>query len=93
VVKSARSIAKTEEDEDGAAQELRYTLLTVAVAGREYKVLHADLSSPLLTADVFLLHTKQVHTDHIVIYLLLGVNHCICAVICSTRSPCRRRIW
>jgi hypothetical protein len=37
-----------------------YTLLTVAVAGREYKVLYADLASPLLTCDTFLVHETKV---------------------------------
>jgi hypothetical protein len=44
-----------------------YTLLTVAVAGREYKVLYADLASPLLTCDTFLVHeTKVINTCYTV---------------------------
>jgi hypothetical protein len=37
-----------------------YTLLTVAVAGREYKVLYVDLASPLLTCDTFLVREMKV---------------------------------
>lgn len=38
-----------------------YTLLGVSAGGgREYKVLHADISSPLLTCDSFLVEERQV---------------------------------
>lgn len=54
-----------------------YTLLTVTVAGREYKVLHADLSSPLLTCDTFLVAKTKV--------TLLGLGNP--TRLCSCESP------
>ena len=42
------------------AGALEYTLLGVCAARKDYKILHADFCSPLLTSDTFLLEAKQV---------------------------------
>lgn len=39
---------------------LVYTLLKVSIDKKEYAVLYADLSSPLLTCDTFLVETAKV---------------------------------
>ena len=47
----------------GTSAQEQYTLLTLSVSGTQrgqYKVLYADLASPLLISDTFLVETAKV---------------------------------
>ena len=57
---AASSAGITTTTTSTATVEAAYTLLVLRIGAKDCKVLHADLISPLLTCDMFLVDTKKV---------------------------------
>lgn len=79
---------------------LFYTLLQLCIDKKEYTVLHADLASPLLTRDTFLVETTKVTPPlwKQTCMLILCVRDAICrvnycSIYCSQYRECLKAPW